>query len=519
MEVLQASSLSFQLLRRHSRNNLINKFRNPSLPRIHMPRQNIDLKTFAAITPTVACPPSEPEIIPEKKEDKFEWYENWYPVASVCDLDKRRPHGRKVIGIDVVVWWDRKENAWKVFDDTCPHRLAPLSEGRIDQWGRLQCVYHGWCFDGAGACKFIPQAPHHGPPVETSKKACVKGVYPSCVRNGIVWFWPNSDPKYKDIFLTKKPHYIPELDDPSFTCTMTTREVPYGYEILAENLMDPSHVPYAHYGILELEKVKESAKRDREGGHELEIRVGKIDVNGFSAKQVSADYYFVPPYLYYGRITPNTATKAIDVTLPVVPEEKTAMIIFYCIPVRPGYSRLIFAGARNFAVQVDRFVPRWITHMSHNLIFDSDLFLLHVEERKLKDLDWHKSCYIPTKADGQVVAFRRWLNKYGGTQVDWRNNFTPALPPTPSREQLFDRYWSHTAECSSCSVACKRLNALEIGLQAMSLVFVAMAAAVSAPATRYSMVAMAVLSFLASKWLSRFIHKTFYNHGYDHAFI
>ncbi|CAN1298081.1 Protochlorophyllide-dependent translocon component 52, chloroplastic [Linum perenne] len=21
----------------------------------------------------------------------------------------------------------------------CPHRLAPLSEGRVDQWGRLQC--------------------------------------------------------------------------------------------------------------------------------------------------------------------------------------------------------------------------------------------------------------------------------------------------------------------------------------------------------------------------------------------
>ncbi|CAN1130902.1 Protochlorophyllide-dependent translocon component 52, chloroplastic [Linum perenne] len=62
----------------------------------------------------------------------------------VCDLDKKVPHGKKVMGIDVVVWWDCNENAWKVFDDMCPHRLAPLSEGRIDQWGRLQCVYHGW---------------------------------------------------------------------------------------------------------------------------------------------------------------------------------------------------------------------------------------------------------------------------------------------------------------------------------------------------------------------------------------
>ncbi|KAJ0703203.1 putative pheophorbide a oxygenase [Helianthus annuus] len=107
----------------------------------------------------------------------------------VCDLDKRAPHGKKVL------------------DDRCPHRLAPLSEGRIDQWGRLQCVYHGWCFGGSGDCKFIPQAPPDGPlvndftcdfisnnfiltkcvQVHTSQKACVS-VYPSTVHNGIVWF-------------------------------------------------------------------------------------------------------------------------------------------------------------------------------------------------------------------------------------------------------------------------------------------------------------------------------------------
>ena len=52
-----------------------------------------------------------------------------------------------------------------VFDDACPHRLAPLSDGRIDKWGRLQCAYHGWCFNGSGHCKLIPQAAPDGPPV------------------------------------------------------------------------------------------------------------------------------------------------------------------------------------------------------------------------------------------------------------------------------------------------------------------------------------------------------------------
>ncbi|KAM0011816.1 putative pheophorbide a oxygenase [Helianthus debilis subsp. tardiflorus] len=140
-----------------------------------------------------------------------------------------------------------------VFDDMCPHRLAPLSEWRIDQWGRLQCVYHGWCFSGSGDCNLIPQAPPDGPPVHTFGKACA-GVYPSTVQNGIVWFWPNTDSQYKDILTTKKPPYIPELDDPSFTNQMFNRDIPYGYEVLIENLMDRSHVPYAHYGILKSEQ-------------------------------------------------------------------------------------------------------------------------------------------------------------------------------------------------------------------------------------------------------------------------
>lgn len=137
-----------------------------------------DFKVFTAVFTAQDDSSAEEEIVDfstpnqqvetETKEEKFDWYAQWYPLMPICDLDKRRPHGKKVIGIDVVIWWDRNENAWKVFDDSCPHRLAPLSEGRIDQWGRLQCVYHGWCFSGSGDCKFIPQAPRDGPPVNNN---------------------------------------------------------------------------------------------------------------------------------------------------------------------------------------------------------------------------------------------------------------------------------------------------------------------------------------------------------------
>lgn len=145
-----------------------NKLPTSSFSRIQGNVSNFKLFTTTSSPSSVSTEsfePPEPAFEAATNGEKFDWYSQWYPVVPVCDLDKRVPHAKKVMGLDVVVWWDRNESAWKVFDDTCPHRLAPLSEGRIDQWGRLQCVYHGWCFNGFGDCKLIPQAPPDGPPV------------------------------------------------------------------------------------------------------------------------------------------------------------------------------------------------------------------------------------------------------------------------------------------------------------------------------------------------------------------
>ncbi|KAM0023404.1 putative pheophorbide a oxygenase [Helianthus debilis subsp. tardiflorus] len=175
------------------------------------------LTKLNVISPSVSTQPETGYLDPQ--DEKFDWFSQWYALTPVADLDKRAPRGIKALGLDVVVWWDKNENAWKVFDDCCPHRLAPLSEGRIDQWGRLQCVYHGWCFGGSGDCKLIPQAPSNGPAVHSSPRACV-AVYPSTKQHGIVWFWPSTDPKYKDILSKKKHPYVPEIEDPSFRTTI-----------------------------------------------------------------------------------------------------------------------------------------------------------------------------------------------------------------------------------------------------------------------------------------------------------
>ncbi|PNX84290.1 protochlorophyllide-dependent translocon component chloroplastic-like, partial [Trifolium pratense] len=78
-------------------------------------------KLFTASSPSPLTesssnlPWDESEV--EADSEKFDWYSQWYALMPLCDLDKRAPHAKKVMGIDVVIWWDRNEGEWKVFDD------------------------------------------------------------------------------------------------------------------------------------------------------------------------------------------------------------------------------------------------------------------------------------------------------------------------------------------------------------------------------------------------------------------
>ncbi|KDP42101.1 hypothetical protein JCGZ_01889 [Jatropha curcas] len=417
--------------------------------------------------------PTDPVIENESQEEKFDWFCQWHPIMPVCDLDKRVPHGKRVMGLDVAVWWDRNENAWKVFDDSCPHRLAPLSEGRIDQWGRLQCVYHGWCFNGSGDCKFIPQAPPDGPPVHTFKKACV-AAYPSTVQHGIVWFWPNSNPEYKDILSKKTPPYISELDDPSYIKPMANREFPYGYA--KYDLQFPSYIIFSIKCNCCKDTLKLSySKLDREGGAPMDINIEKLDINGYHSTRYGGASKFMAPCVYYSAFT-----------LPA--------------SVNSGKTKDQGNGSVSSTV--------------------------NSKERKIMEVgtsNWQKACYVPTKSDAQVIAFRKWLRKYSDGQINWGGRFSGALPPTAPKEQLMDRYWSHVVNCSSCNAAYKGLNALEVILQVVSIISIGIAAAtkqsLKSAVARNALVLMAVLCFVASRWLAHFIYKNFHFHDYNHALV
>jgi phenylpropionate dioxygenase-like ring-hydroxylating dioxygenase large terminal subunit len=191
------------------------------------------------------------------RKEQFIFTKQWYPVAVVEFLDQRKPHPIQLMGKDLVAWLDTTSGKWNVFEDACPHRLAPLSEGRIEPDGTLLCTYHAWRFDSSGACTSIPQAKKEKEAELCAlPKACAI-QHPVQEAQGLLWVWgepgaPGSDAAIEASL--KVPSLIPELEDPATKdrakrLTWSIRDMPYGWDYFLENVLDPAHVSVSHHGI------------------------------------------------------------------------------------------------------------------------------------------------------------------------------------------------------------------------------------------------------------------------------
>jgi len=123
---------------------------------------------------------------------EFNFFQNWYPVSPVADLDPQKPTQFTLLGMGLVIWHSKSSQKYQVFLDRCPHRLAPLSEGRIDeQTGNLMCSYHGWQFDDRGICTRIPQAENPELVKKNQQNFCTV-VFPTQEVNDLLWVWPDA---------------------------------------------------------------------------------------------------------------------------------------------------------------------------------------------------------------------------------------------------------------------------------------------------------------------------------------
>ena len=352
----------------------------------------------------------------------------WAPVASIAALSGLGPQKVELFGRPYAVW--EHEGAWSVLLDQCPHRLAPLSQGRVDgSTGCLECPYHGWQFERSGACASIPQAPA----LPSSEKINVASV-PTVRTGDLLWGWFDESVTGE----RGSPEDRPEVLYPWLVgaeergVTFFTRELCYSFDVLVENFMDPAHIPFAHHGLQGVRGDGSPIPMARVAMNETHVEASFEDVIRGKAREGVVS--FRRPARYHFRTKREMG--GFETNLEI-----------YAAPVRAGRTRVFFASPLGSAR-----IPTWLSHAASNRFLNTDIWL-HDAERNLRSDARGDGAYVtPTSSDVGANAWRVWWRKYGMADAP-DHSFGPAQVhqlPRLSRAETIDAWEVHTKHCASC---------------------------------------------------------------------
>ena len=371
------------------------------------------------------------------------WTEQWWPVAYLRDLDPARPSRFTLLDRDLVIWWDRATERWRAFPDVCPHRLVPLSEGRVNARGELECPYHGWSFDGEGRCQLIPQA-EDATCSDSRRSRC--SVLPTATGQGLLFVWTGAADAAGSHPLPLVP--VLEEEPDSWTVQDTFRDLPMDALTLLENVLDVSHVPFTHHRTV----------GKRSNAAPVRARITHEDASGFRAvweegprKGTLGSQFttFQAPLLMWHDLDAKGFARILTVV--------------YAVPIRRGQCRLFARFPFQFRSPLPRLLlstrPRWLQHIGNHKVLEDDQVFLHWQERAFAAAGGSaaasRAFFLPCESDVYVSALHRWVNGHAGEPFAGQS-----LPPRQSTDSLMDRLHSHTQHCRSCSVALRRLRRL-----------------------------------------------------------
>lgn len=178
----------------------------------------------------------------------------WYVVASDREVT-RQPLGVELWGRSIVLYRDTQGRV-QAMEDCCPHRLVKLSDGRV-VGDRIECMYHGWQFDGDGACVDVPYLSE-----QQKLPTCRIRTYPVRELDGFIWLWPGDVAAGQTL---PEPMGLPEWEHLNYIASMTTIDYRGHFSFLIENLMDMYHghlhQDYQAWASAKLEQLTETPER------------------------------------------------------------------------------------------------------------------------------------------------------------------------------------------------------------------------------------------------------------------
>jgi len=156
----------------------------------------------------------------------------WYAFGWDYEVG-RAPIGRRICNEPIVVY-RRLDGTPVALEDACPHRLLPMSAGRVEG-DNIRCGYHGLLMSSSGETLEMPGGDPPRPHI------CGKS-YSIIEKHRFVWVWIG-DPARAD------PDLLPDMSMNTAAGWRTdggTYPVKCDYRLLIDNLMDLTHETYVH---------------------------------------------------------------------------------------------------------------------------------------------------------------------------------------------------------------------------------------------------------------------------------
>ena len=280
----------------------------------------------------------------------------------------------------------------------------------------------------------------------------------------VLWLWPDaSDDAWEDaanasiVVPDKLAGYFERLASTRMRAGYA-RVVPFAFEVLFENLIDPAHVPFLHHKSFR--GVKRSSAKP------IPMTVASPSSPFSTMALESSSGVFVGPYSRmetFGRCAIEYKIVAQD------PEASNGVLLFLVSPMADNKTQLFMDAIPDGALSghaakitfkrslMIRFPL--LLHLYRNETVDGDNTVLHLQDVNIRKRSEEASTaslfYMPASADRPIVEFRNWFNTEGGGGPFGRSK--KKMVPL-SRREILDRYNSHTLQCKECQKALSMIH-------------------------------------------------------------
>lgn len=325
----------------------------------------------------------------------------WYVAAWSSEVSNGEVLGRTLLGRQVALFRSAHGTPAAVLD-RCPHRFAPLSDGRLEG-GRLICRYHGLGFDSVGACVVNP----HGPPIAGLSIP----AWPTHETHRAIWIW-FGDAEKADPALIPDLSYLAEASATAFSAGMLTGKG--HYELFVDNLMDLSHTDYLHPTTLGGGAVTKVKPKVTEATDHIEVTWRSNDTPPspllrtlFPELPDKTDFWQTVRWFAPGIMKLTAATGAAGGADADALVNVNAHVV---TPETPTSSHYFFAATRNFSVDDGELNAMIASKREEIFVTEDKPMLARVQERMGEEEFWSLGPRMLI-IDAAPVAVRRRLEK------------------------------------------------------------------------------------------------------------